>query len=89
MALLHGPYRDDDPAANPEDPGELPDGPNPPLRGGNVVDHGNGQNCIKSFILVRQSHVITDKYLQLKIKLENGLHYCLLFREYVMEVSNL
>ena len=60
VALLHGPDGDDDPATHPEDPGQLPDGPNPPLRGGNVVDHGNGQNCIKSFILVRQSQVITD-----------------------------
>ena len=89
VALLHGPDGDDDPAAHPEDPCQLPDGPDPPLCGGNVVDHGNGQNCIKSFILVRQRHVITDQYLQLRIKLENGLHYCLLFREYVMEVSNL
>ena len=67
VALLHGPDGDDDPAAHPEDPCQLSDGSDPPLRGGNVVDHGDGQNCIKSFILVRQSHVITDKYLQLNI----------------------
>ena len=66
VALLHGPDRDDDPAAYPQDPGQLPDGSHSPLRGGNVVDDGDGKNSIKRFILVRQRQTITDKYLLMK-----------------------
>ena len=55
---------DDDPAPDPEDPGQLPQGPHPPLRGGDVVDDGDGEDRVKAVIFVRKRHVITDKYLK-------------------------
>ena len=61
MALLHRPDRDDDPAANPEDPGQLPDSSDPPLGGRDVVDDGHGEDGVKTVVLVGQSHVITDQ----------------------------
>ena len=61
VTLLHRPDRDDDPAANPEDPGQLPDSSDPPLGGGDVVDDGHGEDGVKTVVLVGKSHVITDE----------------------------
>ena len=49
--------------AYPEDARQLPQRPHPPLRGGDVVDDGDGENGVKTVIFVRKRHVITDKYL--------------------------
>ena len=58
---------DDDPAPDPEYPGQLPKGPHAPLRGGDVVDHSDGEDSVKAVIFVRKRHVITDKYLKIKV----------------------
>ena len=63
MALLHRPDRYDDPAANPQNPRQLPNGSDPTLRGGDVVDDGHGEDGVKTVVLVGQSHVITDQNL--------------------------
>ena len=63
VALLHRPDRDDDPAANPEDPGQLPDSSDPPLGGSDVVDDGHGEDGVETVVLVGKSHVITDENL--------------------------
>ena len=82
---------DDDPAPDPEYPGQLPQGPHPPLRGGNVVDHSDGEDSVKAVIFVRKRHVITDKYLQIKVKycpvlLKSSRHLIVLFSSDLGEV---
>ena len=61
VALLQRPDGDDDPPANPQDPRQLPDGSDPPLGGGDVVDDGHGEDGVKTVVLVGKSHVITDE----------------------------
>ena len=65
VALLHGPDRDDDPPAHPEDPRQLPDGPHSPLRGGDVMDDSDRHHGVKTVIFVWKSQVITDEHLVL------------------------
>ena len=69
---------DDDPAPDPEDPGQLPQRPHPPLRGGDVVDHGNRENGVEAVIFVRKRHVITDKYLEIMFSVLLAQHKSLL-----------
>ena len=47
-------------AYKPKNPCQLPDSPNPSFRGGDMVNHCYGQDSVKTVILVRQRHVITD-----------------------------
>ena len=64
MPLLHGPDADDDPAADPEHPGELSQRPHAALRRGDVVDHGDRQRRVHATVPERQRQVITVENLQ-------------------------
>ena len=59
MPLLHRPHADHDLSPNPQCPSDLPDGPDPPLYGGDVVDDGDGQNSVETIIAERKAQVIT------------------------------
>ena len=64
VPLLHGPDADDDPAADPEHPGELSQRPHAALRRGDVVDHGDRQRRVHALVAERQRQVITVENLQ-------------------------
>ena len=64
VPLFHGPDADDDPAADPEHPGELAQRPHAALRRGDVVDDGDRQRRVHALVAERQQQVITVQNLQ-------------------------
>ena len=64
MSLLHGPDADDDPAADPEHPRQLPQRPHAALGRRDVVDDGDRQRSVHALVAERQHEVITVENLQ-------------------------
>jgi len=60
MSLLHGPDADHDPAPHPDDPSELPEGPDSSLCRRDVMDDGHGQDGIEALIPKRKRQIITE-----------------------------
>ena len=64
VPLFHGPDADDDPAADPEHSGELPQRHHAALGGGDVVDYRDRQRRVHALVAERQRQVITVENLR-------------------------
>jgi hypothetical protein len=51
----------------PENPCQLPDGPDPALCGGDVVDDGDGEDGVEALVSVGQRQVVAQQNLHTEI----------------------
>lgn len=64
--MFHGPHGQQQPAADPGDPGQLSECHGSTLHRRKVVDHRNREHCVERFIAIREAEIVADYHLEIE-----------------------